>query len=77
MNHSLLSADRNTHTKIVAVALIAAIGVVAVGITAHVAGTGIALSRIDANRSRIDANVPIIRAGKPAVFTRSEVPTIR
>jgi hypothetical protein len=70
MNHSLLSADRNTHTKIVAVALIAAIGVVAVGITAHVAGTGIALSRID-------ANVPIIRAGKPAVFTRSEVPTIR
>jgi hypothetical protein len=70
MNHSLLSADRNTHTKIVAVALIAAIGVVAVGITAHVAGTGIAISRID-------ANVPIIRAGKPAVFTRTEVPTIR
>jgi predicted metal-dependent phosphoesterase TrpH len=70
MNHSLLSADRNTHLKIVAVALAAAIGVVAVGITAHVTGTGIATARID-------ATVPILKAGQPAVYTRSDNSTIR
>jgi hypothetical protein len=70
VNHSLLSADRNTHTKIVAVALVAAIGVVAVGVTAHLTGSGLAIARID-------ANVPIIRAGKPAVYTRTDDSAIR
>jgi hypothetical protein len=35
MNHSLHSADRATHLKIVVVALIAGIGVAALGITAR------------------------------------------
>ncbi len=70
MNHSLLSADRNTHLKIVAVALMAAIGVVGVGITAHLSGTGLALAGID-------AAAPVLKAGKPAVYTRSDNSAIR
>jgi hypothetical protein len=70
MNHSLLSADRNTHMKIVAVALVAAIGVVAAGITAHLAGIGIA-------SARIDANLPVLRASKAVVYTRSDNSAIR
>ena len=36
MNHSLVTADRTTHLKIVAVSLVAAIAVILVGITARV-----------------------------------------
>jgi hypothetical protein len=70
MNHSLLSADRNTHLKIVAVALVAAIGIVAMGITAHVAGPGIASARADTDRA-------VVHAGKPVVYTRSDASAIR
>jgi hypothetical protein len=63
MNHSLIGADRNTHLKIVVVALIAAIMVVAVGITARVADT-----------SSLQASGPVIKAGQPtAVTTRDDV----
>ena len=40
MNHSLVTADRTTHLKIVAVSLVAAIAVILVGITARVTDTG-------------------------------------
>lgn len=41
MNHSIYSADRTTHMKIVVVALVASIGVASVGIAARVnAGDG-------------------------------------
>ena len=40
MNHSLVTADRTTHLKIVAVSLVAAIAVILVGITARIADTG-------------------------------------
>ncbi len=40
MNHSLYSADRTTHSKIVAVALIAAMAVAWIGIAAHRSGDG-------------------------------------
>jgi hypothetical protein len=70
MNHSLLFADRNTHLKIVAVALVAAIGVVAAGIAAHVTR--------DSATARIEANAPIVvKAGKPAAYTRNDTPTVR
>ena len=39
MNHSLVTADRTTHLKIVAVSLVAAIAVIVVGITARVTVT--------------------------------------
>ena len=61
MNHSIYSADRTTHLKIVVVALLAAITVAGVGITARVNG---------------DDNVQtarVIKAGKPVVLTSSSV----
>jgi len=66
MNHSLLSADRNTHLKVVCVALLAAFVVVAVGVGARVA----------------DGSPPatgglVLKAGKPAVYTRGDLPAIR
>jgi len=69
MNHSLLSADRQTHMKIVAIALVAAIGVVAVGISTHVAGTSVA-------NAGIDTTAPVLHAGKPVAYTRSDVSSI-
>jgi hypothetical protein len=40
MNHSLVTADRTTHLKMVVVSLVAAIIVVVVGITARLTETG-------------------------------------
>jgi hypothetical protein len=69
MNHSLLSADRNTHLKIVSLALLAAIVVVVVGVSARVAdGTATA---------RIEAPGPVLKAGKPAIYTRTDAPAVR
>jgi hypothetical protein len=47
MNHSLLTADRATHLKIVAVALAAAVVTVVVGGAARVADVGAATVRVD------------------------------
>jgi hypothetical protein len=66
MNHSIYSADRTTHLKIVVMALV-------VGI----AGVGLALS----SRSRSDAGstqtAGVVRAGKPVVTTSSDTLLIR
>ena len=56
MSHSLISADRSTHLKIVAVALAGAIAVILVGITARVTDNGI-------------VSAQTVKAGKPADFT--------
>ena len=68
MTHSLIRADRGTHVKIVAVALVAAILVVVVGITARVADFDTMAS--------MQRNGPVLKAGKPATFT-GETPTVR
>jgi hypothetical protein len=68
MNHSLHSADRGTHLKVVAVALVAAIAVVAVGISARVAETTSATVRVQG---------PVLKAGQPATFTSSETSAVR
>jgi hypothetical protein len=60
MNHSLFSADRGTHLKMVAVALIAAMAVVVVGITAR---TGID------EAAGIQPNGPVLKAGKLRTYT--------
>lgn len=70
MNHSLITADRTTHLKIVALSLIAAIAVVAVGITARITDTGVA-------SARLEAQGPVIKAGKPAAVTVRDGVTIR
>jgi hypothetical protein len=70
MNHSLVTADRTTHLKIVVVALVAAIVVVAVGITARVTET-------DNFASRFDSNAPVLKAGKPATYSVKDGTAIR
>ncbi len=68
MNHSLLTADRTTHLKIVVVALIAAIMVVAVGIGTHLATD---------ETAGVRSGGPVLRAGKPATYTDRDAPFIR
>jgi hypothetical protein len=63
MNHSLVTADRTTHLKIVAVSLIAAIAVILVGVTARITDNGAA---------RMEAHGPVLKAGKPAAVTAAE-----
>jgi len=65
MNHSLLSADRGTHVKIVVVALVAALTVVVAGISAHVNET----SNMTA---AVKANGPVVKAGAPAVYSNRD-----
>lgn len=68
MNHSLMTADRNTHLKIVVLALIAGIGVVAVGLSARVS------DQTTAAAAKVEQIV--VKAGKPAVYT-SRATTVR
>ena len=71
MNHSLYSADRATHLKIIAVALVAG---------TMVAGVGIA-ARMDSNAgtatAAVKADKPVLKAGKPVVYTSSETTAVR
>ncbi|WP_027523789.1 hypothetical protein [Bradyrhizobium sp. Ec3.3] len=67
MNHSIHSADRATHLKIVVVALVAGIAVAAFGIAAR---TSVDLTETaQANHT--------IKAGKPVVVTSSGTSEIR
>jgi hypothetical protein len=69
-NSSIATADRVTHLKIVAVSLVAAIMVVAVGITARPpVGDGVT--------ARLKADAPVMQAGKPMIITRSDTITVR
>ena len=67
MNHSIHSADRSTHLKIVVVALVAGIAVAAFGISA----------RTDADFSQTAQSTHVIKAGKPVVVTSSDISTVR
>ncbi|WP_128926015.1 hypothetical protein [Bradyrhizobium guangxiense] len=67
MNHSIHSADRATHLKIVVVALVA--GIV-------VAGFGIA-ARTHADDSQTAQSTHVIKAGKPVVVTSVGTSEIR
>ena len=64
MNHSFHSADRATHLKIVAVALVAGIAVAAFGIAAR--------SQVDYSQT-----AHVIKAGKPVVVTSSGSSVVR
>ena len=61
MNHSLVTADRATHLKIVAVSLVAAIAVILVGVTARITDTGAP--------TNAQAHGPVLKAGKPSAVT--------
>jgi hypothetical protein len=64
MNHSIHSADRSTHLKIVVVALAAGIAVAAFGISA----------RSNADYSQ---TAHIVKAGKPVVVTSSDISKVQ
>ena len=64
MNHSMYSADRATHLKIVVIGILCATVVAVVGISANV-GNGLDLG-----------TAPLVRAGAPTTMS-GQVPTIR
>jgi hypothetical protein len=64
MNHSIHSADRATHLKIVVLALVAGISVAGFGILAR--------SNVDDSQT-----AHVIKAGKPVVVTSSDTSRIR
>jgi hypothetical protein len=66
MNHSIYSADRSTHLKIVVVALVAGIAVAGLGISAR-------LSSDDGYTQ----TARVIKAGKPVTVTSSNTSTVR
>ncbi|HEX2138485.1 MAG TPA: hypothetical protein VHG33_02115 [Woeseiaceae bacterium] len=74
MNHSIVTANRNTHLKIVVVALAAAIAVVTVGIAARLSTSDIELAGVNPNPP---AKVGVVKATKPTVWTSREESLIR
>jgi hypothetical protein len=66
MNHSIYSADRSTHLKIVVVALVAAISVTTLGIFARVS-----------DDSGYTQTVRVIKADKPVMVTSSGATVVR
>lgn len=72
-NSSLMSADGATHLKIVVVSLIAAIVVVGVGIAARSDQP----SGASTGSMRMIADGPVIKAGKPVVWTSRETTAVR
>ena len=65
MNHSIYSADRTTHLKIVVVALVAGIAVAGLGITAR------------SNSDDYTQTARGIKAGKPVTVTSSNASMVR
>ncbi len=66
MNHSIYSADRSTHLKIVAVALVAGIAVAGFGISARNGSDG-----------SYTQTAHVIKAGKPVMVTSSNAVVLR
>ena len=66
MNHSIYSADRPTHLKVVIVALVAGIAVAAVGLSA----------RLNTDDGYAQA-ARVIKAGKAVTVTSSEASVVR
>ena len=65
MNHSIYSADRTTHLKIVVVALVAGIAVAGFGISARSTDDG------------YTQTARVLKAGKPVVLTSSDASLVR
>jgi hypothetical protein len=67
MNHSIYSADRSTHLKIVVVALVAGIAVAGFGISA----------RTTSSEEGYTQTARVLKAGKPMAITSAETTTVR
>jgi hypothetical protein len=63
MNHSLYSADRNTHLKVVVVGLLCACFVLIVGVYAHVGQTDLGTAPLvsTSGHAVIGGQLPVIR----------------
>ena len=61
MNHSIYSADRTTHLKIVVVALVAGIGIAGLGLLCRAANSDAASTQ----------TAGVVKAGKPMTINRS------
>ena len=68
-NYTMNTADRLTHIKIVVVSLVAGIAVVCVGIAAR--------PELPDMSTRLEARAPVLKPGKPVVWTSSDQVTIR
>ena len=68
-NSSLRTADRLTHIKIVAVSLVAGIAVIGIGIAAHQPGLDMS--------TQLEARAPVLKAGKPVIWSGSETSAVR
>jgi hypothetical protein len=66
MNHSIYSADRSTHIKIVVVALVAGIAVAGLGISAR--------TNSDDGYTQ---TARVIKAGKPVAITSTDTSMVR
>jgi hypothetical protein len=66
MNHSIYSADRSTHLKIVVVALVAGIAVIGLGMSAR--------SSSDDGYAQ---TARVMKAGKPVAITSSTISMVR
>ena len=66
MNHSIYSADRSTHLKIVVVALVAGIAVAAFGISAR-----------SNSEDGYTQTARVLKAGKPVAVTSSDASVVR
>ena len=66
MNHSIYSADRTTHLKIVVVALVAGIAVAGLGISARLTA-----------EPGYTQTAKVMKAGKPVAVTSSETSLVR
>jgi hypothetical protein len=69
MNYTFMTANRATHLKVVMVSLIASI-VIVVGVTA-------ARPSLPDMSTQLEARAPVLKAGKPVIWTSSEKVTIR
>jgi hypothetical protein len=65
MNHSIYSADRSTHLKIVVVALVAGIAVAGFGISAR------------STSDEYTQTARVLKAGKPVAITSSNTSAVR
>jgi hypothetical protein len=65
MNHSIYSADRSTHLKIVVVALVAGIAVAGFGISARTSS------------DEFTQTARVMKAGKPMAVTSSSTMVVR
>jgi hypothetical protein len=70
MNHSLYSADRATHLKIIVVALVAGTMVAGVGIASRLDSASTATAAVKADK-------PVLKAGKPVIYTSTETTAVR